>query len=105
MEVYKHKETNNEIWLDFANRYANEFISWFESKIEYYSHHGIRKSIFFCIRLTIQSFIRYRQITHSLNKAVKNLKFIDSEISKCLTAYRQIILDYLDAIQDHLDSL
>ena len=105
MEIYKHKEINSEIWLDFANRYSNEFISWFESKIEYYSHHGRNKSIFFCIRLTIQSFIRYRKITHSLKKAVKNLKFIDSEISKCLIAYRQIILDYLDEIQDHLDSL
>ena len=105
MEIYKHKKINNEIWLDFANRYANEFISWFESKIEYYSHHVRRKSIFFCIILTIQLFIRYRKITHSLNKAVKNLKFIDSDISKCLTAYRQIILDYLDSIKDHLDSL
>ena len=105
MEIYKHKEINSEIWLDFANRYSNEFISWFESKIKYYSHHGRNKSIFFCIRLTIQSFIRYRKITHSLKKAVKNLKFIDSEISKCLIAYRQIILDYLDEIQDHLDSL
>ena len=96
MEVYKHKETNSEIWLDFSNRYANEFISWFESKIEYYSHNGRNKSIFFCIRLTIQSFIRYRKITHSLKKDVKNLKFIDSEISKCIETYNKVISDYLD---------
>ena len=97
MEVYKHKETNNEIWLDFANRYANEFISWFESKIEYGCIHG--RSIFYCIRLTIRSFIRYRQIKHSLKKAVKNLKLIDSEIYKCFKAYSKIILDYLDAVE------
>lgn len=98
MEVYKHKETNNEIWLDFVNRYANEFIFWFESKIEHGFHHG--RSIFYCIRLTIQSFIRYRKIKHSLKKAVKNLKFIDSEISKCLEAYSKIILDYLDSLKE-----
>lgn len=98
MEVYKHKETNNEIWLDFANRYSNEFIFWFESKIEYGCYHG--RSIFYCIRLTIQSFIRYRKIKHSLKKAVKNLKFIDSEISKCLEAYSKIIIDYLDSLKD-----
>lgn len=99
MEVYKHKETNNEIWLDFANRYANEFISWFESKIEYCSHHGRRrKSIFYCIRLYIRALIRCWQIKHSLKKAVKNLKFIDSEISKCLKAYDKVISDYLDSL-------
>lgn len=98
MEVYKHKENNNEIWLDLANRYANEYISWFESKIEYGYHHGRRKSIFYCIRLTIWAIIRYRQIKHSLKKAIKNFKFIDSEIFKCLKAYHKVIEDYLDSL-------
>lgn len=99
MEAYKHKENNNEILLDLANRYANEYISWFESKIEYCSHHGRRrKSIFYCIRLYIQALIRCRQIKHSLKNAVKNLKFIDSEISKCLKAYDKVISDYLDSL-------
>lgn len=99
MEVYKHKENNNEMWLDLADRYANKFISWFEPKIEYCSHHGRRKkSIFYCIRLYIRVVIRCRHIKHSLKKAVKNLKFIDSEISKCLKAYDKVISDYLDSL-------
>lgn len=97
MEVYKHKENNNEIWLDLANRYTNEFISWFESKIEYCSHHGRIANIFYGIRLSIRAVIRYWQIKHSLKKAVKNLKFIDYEIYKCLKAYDKVISDYLDS--------
>lgn len=97
MEAYKHKENNNEILLDLANRYANEYISWFESKIEYYCHHG-RRSRFYCIILYIRALIRCRQIKHSLKKAVKNLKLIDSEISKCLKAYDKVISDYLDSL-------
>lgn len=99
MEVYKHKENNNKIYLDLANGYANEFISWFESKIEYCCHHGRRKkSIFYCIRLYIRAVIRCRQIKHSLKKSVKNLKFIDYEIYKCLKAYDKVISDYLDSL-------